>query len=151
MSKSQETWNKKEKEKIKQKKKQEKAARKEERKAHATDGSLESMMAYVDEYGNITSTPPDPMRKSRINAAEIEVSVPKRKHEEAADPNRQGVVTFYNSSKGFGFIQDSTSKESIFTHVKGHMDQIQENDKVSFRVEQGPKGLNAVDVKLIKA
>ncbi len=53
MPKSQETWNKKEKEKKRQKKKEEKAQRKEERKAHATDGSLDSMLAYVDEYGRL--------------------------------------------------------------------------------------------------
>ena len=58
MAKSQETWNKKEKEKKRQKKKEDKAQRKEERKANATggSGSLDSMMAYVDEYGNISST-----------------------------------------------------------------------------------------------
>ncbi len=149
MSKSQETWNKKEKEKKRQKKKEEKAQRKEERKANATDGSLESMMAYVDEYGNISSTPPDPLkRKKIINADNIEVGVPRRKPAEETDPNRKGIVTFFNESKGFGFIKDTESQESIFTHVRGHLEAIKENDRVTFQVEQGPKGLNAVDVKI---
>jgi cold shock CspA family protein len=148
MAKSQETWNKKEKEKKRQKKKEDKAQRKEERKSKSTDGSLESMMAYVDEYGNISSTPPDPTKKKKINADTIEVGVPRRKASDEVDATRKGIVTFFNESKGFGFIRDLQSQESIFTHVKGHLDQIKENDKVSFQVEQGPKGLNAIKVKL---
>ncbi|HSY62922.1 MAG TPA: hypothetical protein VK796_13650, partial [Cytophaga sp.] len=64
MSKSQETWNKKEAEKKRAKKKQDKEQKKEERKANAgNSSSFEDMLAYVDEYGNITSTPPDPLKK----------------------------------------------------------------------------------------
>lgn len=152
MPKSQETWNKKEKEKKRQKKKEEKEQRKVERKANATggSGSLDSMLAYVDEYGNISSTPPDPMKKRRISLESIEVSVPRRKPEEEVEVNRKGIVTFFNESKGFGFIKDTDSQESIFTHIKGHMDAIKENDRVTFRVEQGPKGPNAVEVKLVR-
>ncbi len=152
MPKSQETWNKKEKEKKRQKKKEDKEQRKVERKANATggSGSLESMLAYVDEYGNISSTPPDPMKKSRISLDSIAVSVARRKPEDEVEVNRKGVVTFFNESKGFGFIKDLDSQESIFTHIKSHLDAIKENDRVSFRVEQGPKGPNAVEVKLTK-
>ncbi len=148
MAKSQETWNKKEKEKQRQKKKEEKAQRKEERKSKSTDGSLESMMAYVDEFGNISSTPPDPAKREKINAESIEVGVPRRKASEEVDVTRKGIVSFFNESKGFGFIRDLQSQESIFTHVKGHLEEIRENDRVSFQVEQGPKGLNAINVKL---
>ena len=149
MPKSQETWNKKEKEKKKQKKKEEKAQRKEERKANAKDGSLESMMAYVDDYGNISSTPPDPLKKKRIIADQIEVGVPRRKPSEEVDADRKGIVTFFNEAKGFGFIKDTESQESIFTHINSHLDAIKENDRVTFKVEQGQKGLNAVQVKLV--
>lgn len=149
MPKSQETWNKKEKEKKKQKKKEDKAQRKEERKANATGGDFE--IAYVDEYGNFSSTPPDPMkRKAVVNASSIEVGVPRRKAEDEVDANRKGIVTFFNESKGFGFIKDTDSQESIFTHIKDHQDAIRENDRVTFRVEQGQKGPNAVNVKLVK-
>ncbi|CAN5215527.1 cold shock domain-containing protein [soil metagenome] len=151
MPKSQETWNKKEKEKKKQKKKEDKAQRKEERKANATGGDFDSMIAYVDEYGNFSSTPPDPLkRKNTVNASSIEVGVARRKATEEVDVNRKGIVTFFNSSKGFGFIKDTDSQESIFTHVKDHQDEIRENDRVTFRVEQGQKGPNAVNVKLVK-
>ncbi len=149
MPKSQETWNKKEKEKKKQKKKEDKAQRKEERKANATGGDFE--IAYVDEYGNFSSTPPDPMkRKTVVNASNIEVGVPRRKASEEVDVNRKGIVTFFNESKGFGFIKDTDTQESIFTHIKDHQDAIRENDRVTFRVEQGQKGPNAVGVKLVK-
>ncbi|NOT76289.1 MAG: cold shock domain-containing protein [Cyclobacteriaceae bacterium] len=151
MPKSQETWNKKEKEKKKQKKKEDKAQRKDERKANASGGGFENMIAYVDEYGNFSSTPPDPMkRKVVVNASSIEVGVPRRKASDEVEAGRKGIVTFFNESKGFGFIKDTDNGESIFTHIKDHQDAIRENDRVTFRVEQGQKGPNAVAVKLIK-
>jgi len=149
MAKSQETWSKKEKEKKKQKKKEDKAQKKEERRANATPSSFDDMIAYVDEYGNLSSTPPNAARKKTIIADQIEIGVPKRKPADEVDVNRKGVVTFFNESKGYGFIKDLDSQESIFTHIKGHVDAIKENDKVTFRVEQGPKGLNAVEVRLV--
>src|SRR5690606_34512367 len=103
MGKSQETWNKKENEKKKQKKKKEKEARKEERKANK-GSSFE--IAYVDEFGNFSSTPPDPTTKTKINEADIQVSVPRHAAPTQADLIRTGIVTFFNDSKGYGFIKD---------------------------------------------
>ncbi len=61
----------------------------------------------------------------------------------------KGVVKFFNESKGFGFItEDGTSKEH-FVHVSGLIDEIRENDKVEFDLQDGRKGLNAVNVKVI--
>ena len=79
MAKSHETWNKKEAEKKKQKKRKDKEAKKEERKANAKEGktSLDEMMAYVDEYGNISSTPPDPTKKIVIKEEDIEIGIPR--------------------------------------------------------------------------
>jgi cold shock CspA family protein len=150
MAKSQETWNKKEKEKIRQKKKEEKDKRKEERKANGGTASFDDMIAYVDENGNLSSTPPDPLKKRKIVAADIEIGVPTRAAEEEVDPNRFGTVTFFDTSKGYGFIKDRDSQDSIFSHINGHLEQIQEADKVTFRTEKGMKGLNAVDVKIAK-
>ncbi|PRY47185.1 putative cold-shock DNA-binding protein [Spirosoma oryzae] len=59
-----------------------------------------------------------------------------------------GTVKFFNDSKGFGFIKPDEGGEDIFVHVSGTIDQIRENDAVSFDVERGKKGLNAVNVKL---
>ena len=61
---------------------------------------------------------------------------------------KQGKVKFFNNSKGFGFIKDSETNEEYFTHVSGLIDKIREDDEVTFDLQQGRKGLNAVNVKL---
>lgn len=150
MGKSQETFNKKEKEKNRAKKKKEKEERKEERRANAGKGqSLDEMIAYVDENGNITSTPPDPLKKRKVNVEDIQIGVPKQEAPEPGELIRKGTVSFFNESKGYGFIRDKETQESIFVHINGLRDRVKENDKVTFEVEMGPKGPNAVDVKLI--
>jgi CspA family cold shock protein len=63
---------------------------------------------------------------------------------------KEGVVKFFNNSKGFGFIKPSDSSEDIFVHQSGLIDEIRENDKVQFEVEKGKKGLNAVKVQVIQ-
>ena len=62
---------------------------------------------------------------------------------------KEGTVKFFNNSKGFGFITPADSSEDIFVHVSGLIDDVRENDKVQFDVEEGKKGLNAVNVKVI--
>jgi cold shock CspA family protein len=148
MSKSQETFNKKEKEKKRLKKQQDKQAKKEDRKANSDKGkSLDEMMAYVDENGNITSTPPDPLkRKTVINVEDIQIGTAKQADIEEGDIERTGTLTFFNHSKGYGFIRDEKSQESIFFHVNGLLGPVKEKDKVSFEVEMGQKGLNAIRV-----
>jgi cold shock CspA family protein len=64
------------------------------------------------------------------------------------DTLRKGIVTFFNDSKGYGFIKDSETQESIFVHANGLLDPIKDNNKVTFEVEMGHKGPNAVKVKL---
>ncbi|WAC39598.1 cold-shock protein [Pedobacter sp. SL55] len=61
---------------------------------------------------------------------------------------QQGTVKFFNVTKGFGFIVPSNGDAEIFVHVSGLIDEIRENDSVSYDVEQGKKGLNAVNVKV---
>ena len=145
-----ETFNKKEKEKLRLKKKKDKEEKREERKANAQKGqSLDQMMAYVDENGNITATPPDPRRKRQINEEDIQIGVARQEDGPAQDLTRQGVVTFFNTSKGYGFIKDLQSQESIFVHINGLTEPIGEQDKVTFTTTQTPKGPNAVDVKKV--
>lgn len=148
MAKSQETFSKKEAEKKKAQKRKEKEQRKEERKTNAKSGSLEDMMAYVDEYGNITSTPPDPLKKKSIIKTE-DIVIGARNNVEAnpADAIRKGKIMFFNESKGYGFIKDLQSQESVFVHANHLTEPVKENDKVTFEVEQGPKGFSAVRVK----
>ena len=149
MAKSQETWNKKDREKKKQQSKKEKEERRQERKDSAKDGkSFEDMLAYVDENGNISSKPPDPLKMRKVNVEDIEIGVPKQKASDPADAIRTGVVTFFNEARGFGFIKDLQTQESIFVHANALRDQIKENNRVIFEVEMGHKGPNAINVKL---
>ncbi|TRO66493.1 cold-shock protein [Christiangramia sabulilitoris] len=62
---------------------------------------------------------------------------------------QEGKVKFFNNTKGFGFIKDDDSNEDIFVHSSGLIDEIREDDRVQFEVEQGKKGLNAVNVEVI--
>jgi CspA family cold shock protein len=59
-----------------------------------------------------------------------------------------GTVKFFNNSKGFGFIKDSDSDKEYFVHVSGLKEEVRENDNVTFDLQEGRKGLNAVNVKL---
>ena len=61
----------------------------------------------------------------------------------------KGTVKFFNDSKGFGFIKDGASEKEYFVHVSGLNDEIRENDEVTFDLQEGKKGLNAVNVKLV--
>lgn len=61
---------------------------------------------------------------------------------------QHGTVKFFNGTKGFGFITPEGGGEDVFVHSTGLIDQIRENDKVTFDVEKGKKGLNAVNVKV---
>jgi cold shock CspA family protein len=145
-----ETWNKKEREKKKRQLKKEKQERRQERKENSKQGhDLESMYAYLDENGNLSSKPPDPKKKIEIKVEDIEIGVPK--HEDnPEDLVRTGTVTFFNNDKGYGFIKDQETQQSVFVHINSLSEPVKENNKVSFEVEMGPKGANAINVKLIK-
>ncbi|WP_258104547.1 cold shock domain-containing protein [Marinoscillum sp. MHG1-6] len=149
MARSQNAFNKKEKEKKRQQKRKEKQQKKEERKANPKDSSLDAMMAYVDADGNILDSPPDEdPKKEEIDASSIEIGIPK-KSEEDANPERRGRVTFFDTNKGFGFINQDGSQERFFVHQSNLSMPIQEGDKVSFIAKKGMKGMDATDVKVI--
>ncbi len=148
MARSQESFNKKEKEKKRLKKKKDKLQKREERKLNTESGGPDNMIAYVDENGNITDTQPDPTKKKKIDAKSIEIGIPKK--EEGDIPSiRNGKVEFFNDSKGFGFIRELGTQEKYFVHVNGLMEEIVENDMVTFELERGLKGMNAVRVKRV--
>ena len=145
MGKSQETFSKKEKEKKRKKKREEKRLKMEERKANGGKTSFEDMITYVDENGNFTDTPPDPTKKKKINPKSIDINIPKRV--EIDDTVKTGVVDYFNTEKGFGFIIEQTTKNKYFYHINGCLEEVKEGNRVCFELEQGMKGINAVKVK----
>lgn len=123
----------------------EKQKRKEERKLAPKANSFEDMIAYVDENGVITPTPPaENIRKEEINQEEILISTPKKEKEEPVI--LKGKIDFYNESKGYGFIKELTGGERYFFHINDVTSDISENTIVTFDLERGKKGLNAINV-----
>ena len=79
----------------------------------------------------------------------MQISVSRTEPGEAVEVVRTGIVTFFNDSKGYGFIKDLESQESVFVHINGLVDRVKERDKVKFETERGHKGLNAVKVTVV--
>lgn len=152
MAKSQETYSKKERTKRKLQKRREKEQQREERRlAGPSSSSFEDMLAYVDENGNLTTTPPDPTKKKPvIKAEEIDVSVPKLEEVvEDPDATYEGRISYFNHEKGFGFIEGSPLNERVFLHINDLSGAVEEGDKVSFKVINTPRGRQAENVKKI--
>jgi cold shock CspA family protein len=146
MASSQETYNKRDQEKKRLKKRLDKQQKLADRKANSPGGGLENMIAYVDENGRITDTPPNPADRKKIDVDSIEIGVPKREAIEVP-AIRKGRVEFFNNSKGFGFIKELDSQEKFFVHVNNVTFDIKEGDLVTFELERGFKGMSAIDVK----
>ncbi len=140
------SFNKREIEKNKQKKREEKRKRREERRNNPSD-SFEDMIAYVDEFGVITDTPPEPTNVEEIEIDDIEISTPKMEVEEE-EVIKSGYVDFFDPRKGFGFIKQDNGSESYFFHITSAPADIDMGDKVLFELERGQKGMNAVNIKL---
>jgi cold shock CspA family protein len=150
MAKTRETFNKKDKEKKRAKRRQDKAEKMEERKANTKKGkTLDDMLAYIDEDGNLSSTPPDPKKMRVFKQEDMQIGVPKYVPGEEEEAVKTGVIAFFNDSKGFGFINVPSTGERVFIHVNQLTEPVKEGDKVNFEVEMGPRGANAVNVKKI--
>lgn len=146
MGRSSETFNKREKEKQRIQNRKEKERKKEERKAAGDESkSFEDMLAYVDEHGNLTSTPPDQSKKKVIKESDIDLTS-RNKGGAGASFVRTGVVKFFNNEKGFGFIKDSMSGEEFFFHFQSADFEIKQSDRVTFSTGHGPKGIVAVKI-----
>ena len=139
------SFNKREVEKKKEQKRKEKLQRKEERKAGGIS-SFDDMIAYVDENGVISDTPPDPDKKQEVDLDDIAISTPKKVEEEAIP--LKGRVEYFNQDKGFGFIKDLAGVDKYFFHVSNAPANITEGNIVTFELERGLKGMNAVKIVL---
>ena len=141
------SFNKREVAKRKQEKKKEKQLRKEGRKNNPVN-SFEDMIAYVDENGVITDTPPETAPEP-VELEDIEISVPKKtESDEIVD--FKGRVEFYDETKGFGFIKDLDSVNKYFFHRSNVETEVKEDNIVTFKLERGPRGMNAIEVKVTK-
>ena len=79
----------------------------------------------------------------------IKESILSKREKEIYDPIHKGRIDFFNHEKGFGFIKETDTGDSYFVHINGLNDQVVEGDNVSFELEQGMKGLNAVRVNKV--
>lgn len=152
MAKSQQTFNKKEREKKRRKKKEEKRERREMRKiekAEAGKKTFEEQIVYLDHDGNYIDTPPDPKMKKVIKAENIPLGVPMREHV-PMETTRAGKVKFFNPDKGYGFITDKQTKDNIFVHINDAQEELKENYIVTFEIGKGPKGMIAKNVIVVR-
>lgn len=147
MGRSQETAGKKEIQKKKEKKRKDKEQKKALRKSEGKKSNFNDMIAYVDEFGMLSSTPPDPDKKVIVAAESINLDMTRNEQEDIADFLHKGVVTFFNDSKGFGFIRDLDSKKSIFVHANNLLEPISIDNIVVFEIAKSPKGPTARNVK----
>lgn len=146
MGRSHETSGKKEIAKKKNEKRKAKAEKKEQRQSNASKGKdLEDMMAYVDENGNLSSHPPDPRLKKEIKLEDI--SLEASGNSERESPEKKGIVTFFDTVKGFGFIKAADSADSYFVHSSDLSSPVKERDKVIFEIARGQKGMKAILVR----
>jgi cold shock CspA family protein len=133
--------NKREIQKKKEQKRKDKQKRKEERKANGTR-SLDDMIAYVDENGIFTDTPP--LMRQEVEAGSIAISTPKK--EDVEETVLIGRVEFFNPDKGYGFIKNTANIDKYFFHISNAPDNIAEGNMVTFELERGKKGMNAVKI-----
>ena len=149
MARSNQTFSKRERELKREKKRKEKEAKKLVRAENKTTLDSDDMIAYVDEFGQITSTPPDLSQREEVNLEDIAISVPKKEETEDEGP-REGIVSFFNTDKGFGFIRDLTTQERVFVHVSNLLEEIAEDQRVTFEIEMTERGAGAVKVARVK-
>lgn len=142
------SFNKRELEKKKDQKRKEKLLRKEERKAAGTS-SFDEMIAYVDENGVITDTPPDPDKKKKeVELDNIIIATPKK--EDVEEVPLQGRVEHFNPDKGYGFIKSLADTNKYFFHISNAPANIAEGNMVTYELERGDRGMNAVRIVLTK-
>jgi len=150
MGKSQESFNKKEVRKKKEKRRKDKEDKRARKKNDGVKSTFDSMIAYVDEFGKLSATPPDPGKKTEIDPFSIELKITANKPGADSGYKRKGVVTTFNDSKGYGFIRDLASSQSVFVHRDNLLEAIKENNVVTFEIGRGPRGTTAKKVELFR-
>lgn len=148
MARSQETFSKKERQKKKLQKKKEKQLRRDEKRREDPKAkSFDDMIAYVDENGNISSTPPDPTKIKEIAAEDIDLD--NSRQSAADDTPPTGKVSYFDPSKGYGFIINSMTGERLFVHINDSAGPLAEGDVVTYTPTRSPRGMQASSVRKI--
>ncbi len=150
MGRSQETSGKKEVRTKKEKKRKEKEQKRAQKKNEGRKTSFEDMIAYVDEFGKLSSTPPDPDKKTVVSAESIDLDMARNRPSRDENPEKKGIVTFYNEAKGFGFIRDLESNQKVFVHANNLLEPVKEDNTVIFETGRSPKGITALKVRLFR-
>ncbi len=144
-----ETFSKRERRKKKIERRREKELRRDERRNTVVKKkSLEEMMAFVDENGNLSDTPPDPNRAYKASVEDIMIDIPKTVATDS-DGLLDGVVSYFDPAKGYGFVIDDQTKERLFIHVTGLAQpntELNTGDKVVYTAVRSPRGMQAVSV-----
>jgi len=107
------------------------------------------MIAYVDENGIISSTPPEPTIEKKTGHELITTSSVMDESRNSQGTDIKGTVEHINSEKGYGFIKETKTINKYFFHISGLVDAVQIGDHVLFDIERGKKGYNAVNIKKI--
>jgi cold shock CspA family protein len=149
MGRSQETLGKKEVRNKKEKKRKEKLEKREKKKTEGKS-SINDMIAYVDEFGKIRSTPQDPDKTIVFDAENKGFIAPKKTPEKNKETERKGVVIFLNDAKGFGFIRDNESGQKYFFHVSGLLEPVKLNNNVIFEKSKSARGISAIKISIAR-
>lgn len=148
MARSQETFGKKERQKKKLQKQKEKHLRREEKRLEEPKAkSLDDMIAYVDENGNITDTPPDPSKRKEVALEDIDLDNSRQSAADNTPPT--GKVSYFDPSKGYGFITNSMTGERLFVHINDAAGPLAEGDEVTYTPTRSPRGMQASAVRKI--
>jgi cold shock CspA family protein len=150
MVKSKQTYLKRQKEEKKKTKRKEKDEKKESRKGESNKGKgFESMIAYVDENGQLSDTPPDPAKRKVLNLEDIQLGAHQPDPNDNSADGDSGRVYYYNEAKGYGFIKDNQTKESVFFHLSDVLTPVKINDLVSYKKYRGAKSAEAQEVTVV--
>lgn len=149
MGRSQETFNKKEVRNRKEKKRKAKVEKREKKKAEGKKSTFDEMIAYVDESGRISSTPPDPRNKIVAEAENIELANT-RNTLQTKDILKKGIIISFFDSKGYGFIRDLDTNKNFFVHANNLEEPVKEGNRVVFEAGKGQKGPIAMKVRLLR-
>lgn len=148
MGRAKETFGKKEVRNKQLKKRKDKEKKRLEKKDGEKKNSLDDMLAWVDENGQICSAPPDLSKTTEVNLEDIEISVPKGGFVKETVAYK-GKISNFDETKGFGFISSPQLTESVFVHANDCQEIVKTGYKVEFETERGVKGLKAINVKVI--